>query len=190
MTTPSARFDALAVAWRETVCTRGGTAISHDDAINDVHARWNAAKAAGQRVFVIGNGGSAGIASHHGVDLVNVVQVSALALVEPGVLTCMGNDYGYDQTFARPLAVHTQPGDIVMAVSSSGRSANVVQGCTAARERGAQIITLSGFSAENPLRSAGDVNWWVASTDYGIIETAHFFILHTLIDLWKTRHGT
>jgi D-sedoheptulose 7-phosphate isomerase len=144
------------------------------------------AKEQERKIFVVGNGGSSGIASHHVVDLVNVANVSAFTLSDSNLLTCMGNDYGYETIYARPLEFLASKGDLLIAISSSGRSQNILDACHVMREKGNKIITLSGFKAENPLRSLGDLNIWVDAQDYGLVESAHFFILHTVIDGWKS----
>lgn len=179
------RMDALHQLVSETECLVSGSAVSVDTAINAIHQQIERVKTQRGNVYVIGNGGSAGIAAHHVVDLVNVAQAPALFLGEPGLLSCMGNDYGYESTFSRPLQVLARPGDLLVAISSSGQSKNIVQACEVMRGLCGTTITLSGFHAENPLRRLGDISLWTGKEDYGLVETAHFFLLHTVIDLWK-----
>lgn len=133
-------------------------------------------------VYVIGNGGSAGVASHAVIDLVNVAKLRAFTLHEPALLTCMANDYGYEQAFARLLAQMAKPGDVLIAISSSGNSANIRNAATQMTDSGGAVITLSGFAADNPLRSLGDINIWLDSRDYGLVEIGHQFILHNMSD--------
>lgn len=133
-------------------------------------------------VYVIGNGGSAGVASHAVIDLVNVAKLRAFTLHEPALLTCMANDYGYEQAFARILAQIAKPGDVLIAISSSGNSGNIRNAATQMTDSGGTVITLSGFSGDNPLRSLGDINVWLDSNDYGLVEIGHQFILHNMSD--------
>lgn len=133
-------------------------------------------------VYVIGNGGSAGVASHAVIDLVNVAKLRAFTLHEPALLTCMANDYGYEQAFARILAQVAKPGDVLIAISSSGNSGNIRNAATQMTDSGGTVITLSGFSGDNPLRSLGDINVWLDSNDYGLVEIGHQFILHNMSD--------
>ena len=140
-----------------------------------------------RKVFVIGNGGSSGIASHHVVDLVNVVKAPAFALSDSNLITCMGNDYGYPKIFSKPLENLAHESDILIAISSSGQSQNILEACKVMRQKNGVIITLSGFKEDNPLRSAGDLNIWTGVHDYGLVESAHFFILHTFIDAWAQK---
>lgn len=136
----------------------------------------------GGSVYVIGNGGSAAVASHAVIDLVNVAKLRAFTLHEPSVLTCIVNDYGYENAYSRLLAHMARPGDVLIAISSSGRSANIRNAATQVAGNGGSVITLSGFLHDNPLRSLGDVNIWLDASDYGLVEVGHQFILHNLSD--------
>lgn len=136
----------------------------------------------GGSVYVIGNGGSAAVASHAVIDLVNVAKLRAFTLHEPSVLTCIVNDYGYENAYSRLLAHMARPGDVLIAISSSGRSMNIRNAATQVAGNGGSVITLSGFLHDNPLRSLGDVNIWLDASDYGLVEVGHQFILHNLSD--------
>ncbi|MCH9632022.1 MAG: Phosphoheptose isomerase [Chlamydiae bacterium] len=140
-----------------------------------------------RKIFVVGNGGSSGIASHHVVDLVNVVKAPAFALSDSNLITCMGNDYGYPLIFSKPLENLAHQGDILIAISSSGQSQNILEACKVMKQKSGVVVTLSGFKEDNPLRSAGDLNIWTGIDDYGLVESAHFFILHTFIDAWAQK---
>ena len=133
-------------------------------------------------IFVVGNGGSAGIASHFATDLLKTLELPACTLTDSNSLTCFGNDHGYEHVFSSPLRVRMAKGDLLVAISSSGESKNILNACHVAQEKDCKILTLSGFSKENHLRSMGDLNFWVDAKDYGLVETAHFFLLHTIID--------
>lgn len=139
-------------------------------------------------VYVIGNGGSAGVASHAVIDLVNVAKLRAFTLHEPALLTCMANDYGYEQAFARILAQIAKPGDVLIAISSSGNSGNIRNAATQMTDSGGTVITFSGFADDNPLRSQGDINIWLDSNDYGLVEIGHQFILHNMSDRFGAVH--
>jgi D-sedoheptulose 7-phosphate isomerase len=133
-------------------------------------------------VYVIGNGGSAAVASHAVIDLINVAKLRAFTLHEPSVLTCLVNDYGYESAYALLLKQIARPGDILIAISSSGSSLNICNAVTQMISNGGNVITLSGFSNNNPLRSLGDINIWLNVSDYGLVEIGHQFILHNLSD--------
>lgn len=97
------------------------------------------AHAAGNTVMFVGNGGSAGIAGHMATDFSKVGGVRAITFNDASALTCLSNDLGYDQTFSQPVAMHGRPGDLLVAISSSGRSANILNAAKAARAKGARF---------------------------------------------------
>jgi len=137
---------------------------------------------AGGKVIVVGNGGSAAIASHVSVDLTKAAQIRAINFNESDLLTCYANDYGYDQWVLQALQSYADHGDLVILVSSSGKSPNIVSGATRAKSLGLKTITLSGFSADNPLRSIGDINLWVDSSAYNVVEMTHLAWLLSMVD--------
>src|SRR3990167_1628608 len=133
-------------------------------------------------IFVIGNGGSAAIASHVLIDLINMGKVRAMSMLDPATTTCISNDYGYEKIYEKQISQFARPEDLLIAISSSGNSKNIVNAATLARKLGVSIITLTGFSGNNALRQLGDYNFWLNSTDYGKVETGHAFLSHYLTD--------
>ncbi len=140
-------------------------------------------KSSAHKMMLIGNGGSAAIASHEALDFWRGCGIPALAFNDPVHLTCISNDFGYENVFMKPAQVFAQSGDLLIAISSSGRSKNILKGVQAAREKGCRVFTLSGFSETNPLRQLGDLNFYVASDAYGPVELSHLAILHALADI-------
>jgi D-sedoheptulose 7-phosphate isomerase len=138
---------------------------------------------AGLKIYFIGNGASAAISSHMATDFWKNGGIRALAFNDSTLLTCMGNDYGYEQVFAKPLQMFADPGDILIAISSSGQSPNILLGVNAARQKQCRVITLSGFKPDNPLRSLGDYNFYVPAQTYGTVEIVHHSICHCLLDM-------
>lgn len=134
------------------------------------------------KLYIIGNGGSAAIASHALVDFVNVAKIQAQVFHENSLITCMANDYGYENVYSRVLSTFIHPKDMLIAISSSGKSANICNAAKVAKEKGAKVATLTGFSENNPLRKLGDFNFWLNSEDYGYVEVGHQFILHNISD--------
>lgn len=128
---------------------------------------------AGRKVLVAGNGASAAIASHVAVDLTKTAGIRALTFNESDLITCFANDYGYEHWVSRAVEAYGDPGDLVILISSSGGSPNIVNAARTARARGLGVATLSGFRPDNPLRALGDVNLWVDSGAYNIVETTH-----------------
>ena len=141
------------------------------------------------KILFVGNGASAAIASHQALDWWKTAGVRALAFNDPASLTACANDLGYPEVFAAPIRAFAEPGDILVAISSSGRSENILKAVRAARERACAVITLSGFDADNPLRSLGDVNLYVPSHRYGHVEVCHLAFCHALLDAFVEVHG-
>ena len=135
-----------------------------------------------RKAMVIGNGGSAAIASHMQTDLCHSLGMRGLVFNEPPLLTALANDHGYPNAFQRLVKLWADDGDALVAISSSGRSANILGACAEARERGLALVTYSGFAPDNPLRQLGDVNFYVASDRYGPVETGHAVLIHHLTD--------
>lgn len=140
------------------------------------------ARAEGKQALFIGNGGSAGIASHMAADFFKAGGFNARCFNDPALLTCLSNDVGYDSVFSIPLARVAKAGDVLFAISSSGKSDNILKAVGVAREKGANVITLSGFEPSNPLRKLGVLNFYVPSRRYGTVEVAHHAILHAILD--------
>lgn len=136
-------------------------------------------------VYLLGNGGSAGIASHICNDLVKALQIPAQTLYDSNLLTCLANDLGYEQVFSYPLSQYLKTNDLVIAISSSGKSPNILNAAQTALKKKTALITLTGFAQDNPLRQLGHLNFWIGQKHYGLVETSHFFLLHSLIDLWN-----
>ena len=134
------------------------------------------AQAAGRKIIMVGNGGSAGIASHQAVDYWKNGGVRAIAFNDASLLTCIGNDLGFENLFSAPIERFADPEDIVFAISSSGASKNILNAAETARKTGCRLVTFSGFALDNPLRGKGDLNFHVASHSYGLVEILHLFI--------------
>ncbi len=132
-------------------------------------------------VWLVGNGGSASIASHAAVDLLTA-GIPALTLTDPAMVTCIANDYGYEQVYAYPLSRLLKFDHLLIAISSSGKSRNILNAIGAAERVKAERVTLTGFSPDNPARQLGTLNLWVDSMDYGTVELEHAAILHRLTD--------
>jgi len=133
-------------------------------------------------VYIIGNGGSASIASHAAIDLLHVAGMRAFTLHDSALITCMANDYGYEHSFSRVLEQVFEPDDVLIAISSSGNSLNIRNSVAQVIARGGVVITLSGFANDNPLRCMGNINIWLDAMDYGLVEIGHQFILHNISD--------
>tara|TARA_B100001123_G_C14857731_1_gene846716 strand:+ start:31 stop:615 length:585 start_codon:yes stop_codon:yes gene_type:complete len=135
------------------------------------------------KVIIVGNGGSAAISSHVSVDLTKVVGVKAINFNEADLLTCLSNDYGYERWVEKALEFYSNKGDLVILISSSGSSKNIVLGAKKAKQLGLQLVTFTGFNFNNKLKKYGDLNFWLDSKAYNIIENTHLIWLLTVCDL-------
>jgi D-sedoheptulose 7-phosphate isomerase len=134
------------------------------------------------KAIIIGNGGSAAIASHLNNDLCNAVGVRSMVFNDPSQLTALSNDHGYNVVFERPTEMWGDAGDVFIAISSSGQSENILRATKAARKRGCHVFTFSGFEKKNPLRQLGHLNFYIPSTSYGEVEVAHMSLTHYVTD--------
>lgn len=176
--------DELRSVLRDATVTDGdGAAMPLEAAVELMGRRMRAATEGGNKILFVGNGGSAGICSHMATDYSKNGGMPAMALNDGAALTCLGNDYGYAHVFEKQIEWHGRPGDVVVAISSSGQSENIVNAVSAARARDCIVYTLSGFSAQNPLRRLGDLNIYLDSGEYGFVETGHLTVLHGVLDL-------
>lgn len=146
-------------------------------------------KKRGSQVFFIGNGGSAAIASHMTADFMKNGGMNTYSLYDSAVTTCMGNDYGYENIFSRPMQFLVREDDLVIVISSSGNSANIVNAIQVAKEKKAEVITLTGFMPTNKAKQMGDVNVYVPCEKYGIVESIHNLILQQIVDAILERDG-
>ncbi len=181
------RFDELAACVHSCKYTSPKDSLIATEALKRAHEFIRKTKEHGGIVYVIGNGGSAGLASHFSNDLMKTLQVPSQTFYDSNLLTCLANDIGYQNVFSYPLKQLLKPQDLLVAISSSGQSPNILNAAEAARSREAVLMTLSGFDGLNPLRALGDLNFWIDQKDYGLVEAAHFFLLHTIIDCWNKK---
>lgn len=136
-------------------------------------------------VYLIGNGASASLASHFAADLAKNGQLHTQVFSDVCLLTAVSNDIAFEQVYAEPLRRRGRPGDLLVAISSSGRSPNILNCVEVARELEMRVVTLSGFDEQNPLRQRGDLNAYIASSDYGEVETCHGAVLHCWMDMME-----
>jgi D-sedoheptulose 7-phosphate isomerase len=184
MTRLASYFARLREIGSQTEATnRDGQYVDIDDAISSAVDMALQVKSCGGRIMFVGNGGSAGIASHMSTDWLKNGGFSALCFNDPAQLTCLGNDLGYERVFALPIEQHGREGDLLVAISSSGKSPNILAAVTAARKIKAGVITLSGFRSDNPLRKLGDINFWLPDQHYGFVEIGHLAICHAMLDI-------
>ena len=157
-----------------------GTTLSLEEGADRAVQMFVDVRSASRKVMLGGNGGSSAIVSHVENDLSESSKVRAMVFTEQPVLTARANDHGYGSVFERPIEMWAEPGDLLVTVSSSGKSENIIRALQMARSKGCDLMTFSGFAADNPSRLLGDLNIYVPSSDYVYVETAHTALLHYL----------
>lgn len=165
--------------------TNEDKSLNSEQALASAHDLLSQTKKNNGIAYIIGNGGSAGIASHFCIDLLNALEIPSNTLFDSNMFTCIANDYGYENVFANPLKTLLKPNDLLVAISSSGSSPNILNAVKVANEKKINTFTLSGFDNTNPLRQMGSLNYYLNQSDYGLVEMGHFFLLHTIIDTWN-----
>ena len=135
-----------------------------------------------RQLFFVGNGGSAGIAVHMTADFLKNGKMRTVDLYGVPTLTCLGNDYGYEYIFGKQIELLADPGDLLVAISSSGNSPNILRAADTMREIGGSIVTFTGFTEDNLLRAMGERKIYVPSMAYGIVESIHNQILQQVVD--------
>tara|TARA_Y100000590_G_scaffold470490_1_gene665676 strand:+ start:4440 stop:5006 length:567 start_codon:yes stop_codon:yes gene_type:complete len=138
----------------------------------------------GNKTMIFGNGGSAAMASHFSVDLTKNAGLRCVNYNEADLITCFANDYGFERWIEKTVDFYGDEGDLLIVISSSGRSENMLHGVKAARHSNFKaVVTLSGFENDNPLRKLGDINLWVNSKAYNFVENIHQLWLLGIVDL-------
>lgn len=165
------------------VTDKNGKALDFYEGTEETAALIMKKGAAGNKLIFIGNGASASISSHMATDFWKNGGIKAVAFNDIAGLTCISNDFGYEHVFEKPIEMFAEKGDMLIAISSSGRSENILRAVKAAKEKRCIIATLSGFNKDNSLRKLGYVNFYVPSTNYGHVEVVHHSICHCLVDM-------
>lgn len=165
-----------------TVITTNNEALNTDNGFKIIVEEILKIKEKKGTVYLIGNGGSSGIISHASIDFINACKIKANPITDNSILTCLANDYGYENVFSEALSTLITSNDLLIAVSSSGNSKNIINGVKTANKSNAKSITLSGFKNSNPLREEGDYNLWLNSNSYGFAEIGHALLLHYITD--------
>ena len=172
-----------------TVTSADGSAL----AVEEGFARWvqitRDGQTRGQHLYLAGNGASAMMASHFAADACKNAGLRAMAFNDAALLTATANDVAFEDVFALPLRRLARAGDLLIVISSSGNSPNVLRAIDAASSMAVHVVTLTGMSAGNRARALGNLNFYVPSRRYGWVECAHQLVLHYWIDQYLNLHG-
>jgi len=139
------------------------------------------------RVFIIGNGGSASIASHVSVDFAKVAGIPSSTFNNSNLITCFANDYSYENWVTEAIKAYCNAQDLIILISSSGSSQNIVNAADHCKKNNLNLITLSGFNSDNPLSKLGNINFYVNSDNYNYIEMTHHIILVSMVDIFANK---
>lgn len=162
----------------------------YNDGIDRLVEIFTRHKERGTQLFFIGNGGSAAIASHMTADFMKNGGMNTRSLYDPSVTTCMGNDFGYEYIFSGPLNFFAKENDLVVAISSSGNSQNIINAVEVSKIKCAEIVTFTGFKPDNKIKQMGNMNIYVPCEAYGIVESIHNLILQQIVDILFERDGS
>ncbi len=133
-------------------------------------------------VYIIGNNQ---VASKISTELIKTLNISSSSLLDLNLIMSFTCEYGYENSYTKPLNVLLRENDLLIAMSNSGQSPNVLNAAYFARKKNIKILTLSGGAYYNQLRQIGDLNFWFDSKDYILIEMSYSFILHTIISEYQ-----
>lgn len=141
------------------------------------------ANSIGKKMIFIGNGGSAAVASHKALDYWFTGKIRGISFSDHANLTCISNDFGYQNVFAKQIEMFADKNDILFAISSSGNSENIILATEAARQRGCSIFTFSGFKDTNRLRQYGDLNFYTPVQHFNKVESLHLLLCDCILEL-------
>jgi len=135
-----------------------------------------------KKIIFIGNGGSASIASHVSVDFTKVCKIRSTNFNEANLVTCFSNDYGYNYWVEKALKSYADKDDLIVFISSSGKSKNILNGVKYCIKNKINFVSFTGFSEKSPIKKKSELNFWVKSNKYNIIEMVHHIWILMAVD--------
>ena len=171
--------------WFQSYFERYCQTIFQKEIYNDllkIKEIWLKAHNGGGKIIFAGNGGSAAMSSHCSVDLTKNAGIRSINFNEADLITCFSNDYGYNEWVKKAVEFYADEDDVLVLISSSGRSINMIKAADMARKMGVKVITLTGFDRDNDLSKCGIINLWVESFAYNIVEMTHHIWLLAIVD--------
>lgn len=157
-------------------------ALTPDDGLDAWCRLTRTVKENGTTMFFAGNGASAMMAGHMAADASKNGGFRSQAFNDAALMTAISNDVSYEESFALPLSRFADPGDVLVTISSSGNSPNIIRVIERALEMRLTVITLSGMRPDNRSRAMGNLNFYIPADTYGIVEAAHQVLLHGWLD--------
>ncbi|MDR1241576.1 MAG: SIS domain-containing protein [Deltaproteobacteria bacterium] len=180
------RFALDAVSYTEKAPDNADAvaAFTPSEGLERLCAVTHAAAGAGGRVFILGNGASNALAAAIALEFALNASVDAVSFTSSAYLTAVNNDDGGASLFTRALQCALRPADLLVAISSSGKSPNILSAIALAAARGCRIATFSAMREDNPARLSGGMNFYVPISTYSGAETAHY----ALLQMWHERY--
>lgn len=176
-------IDTLYRATNATIATAPFDPVSLDKGVNMLRNSIRDRTDWGSRVYLIGNGGSLAVASHIATDFALFANWPSIALTNSVALTSHTNDYGADANFTKQLELLRSREDVLIAMSCSGKSRNIIDAAQYVEASGGFVATFTGFEPDNSLRRLGALNFYVPAHEYGFVQLAHESILHATCDI-------
>ncbi len=139
------------------------------------------------KIYIVGNGGSSSIASHVSVDFAKVAKVPSSTFNNANLITCFANDFSYENWVTEAIKAYCNNKDLLILISSSGTSKNIVNAADHCKLNKINLITFSGFSKDNALSKLGNINFYINSNNYNYIEMSHQIILVSLVDIFAKK---
>lgn len=164
------------------ITDNAGNTIEHDEGFDRLCTLSARIKKYGATQYFCGNGASSAIASHMAIDWSKNGKVSTRVFTDAALLSAVVNDLGAEHMYSAPLAYYARPGDILVTISSSGNSENIIHVIHKARDLGLDVITFSGLKPDNQSRGLGDLNFYIPAKTYGMVECAHQVLMHVWLD--------
>lgn len=137
-----------------------------------------------KKIYIVGNGGSASIASHVSVDFAKVAKVKSSTFNNANLISCFANDYGYENWVTEAIKSYCDNDDLIILISSSGKSQNIINAAEYCNKNNINLITFSGFDINNPLKIMGNINFYIKSENYNFVEMSHHIILVSIVDIF------
>lgn len=166
-----------------------GGEIGFDEALHEWVELTQACRTSEKMIYFCGNGASAMMASHMAADATKNGGLRAQSFNDAALMTAISNDIAYEKVFSLPVERFASKDDMLITISSSGGSPNIIDAIQTAREKGLKVVTLSGKNESNPSRKLGDLNFYIPSPRYGIVECAHQVLLHCWLDTYLDQYG-
>lgn len=179
-------FKNFSLSLKQTSCKYKKKLLDFDKGFEKLKIILKELKRKNGTVWWVGNGGSASICEHISQDLLNILKIKSMTISNTSLMTCISNDYGYENIYSKPLNLLIKKNDILICISSSGNSRNIINAVNIAKKIKIKTISFSAFSKTNKLwKKSEDLAFFVNTNKYGYAELSHFAILHSAIDTFK-----